>query len=303
MEILFGLQKKYLPDALSHEAWQKGINIPFQENDGGVTYQSWIYQTWVLLQRADIYCRLLHCLPAKGIFISQSQSVPPWFTPSEKVFFIDVPADGPPHEKAHLHLVQNKTQLSTLPKSHFMPHWPQPHLMKRDPNRGDRFEHVVYFGSPFNISKELTTDTWCERLKKELGITFRFLDRSDSWHDYRHVDAVIAIRSFSKLIHHNKPAAKLYNAWLAGVPFIGGCDSAYATDGIPGKNYLVAETPEEVFFHLKKLKEDRDFRNMLVSEGEKSGENFTQQATLQRWKELLEVTVPNMMKEQDGLLP
>ncbi len=79
---------------------------------------------------------------------------------------------------------------------------------------------------------------------------------------------------------------------MAGVPFIGGSDSAYAADGAPGKNYLVATSVEELLEHLKQLQENAALRTMLVQNGLQAGQVFTQEATLRYWKKLVEETIP-----------
>ncbi|MEI6417136.1 MAG: glycosyltransferase, partial [Verrucomicrobiota bacterium] len=117
------------------------------------------------------------------------------------------------------------------------------------------------------------------------------------WHNYSDVDAVIAIREVSSARYFHKPATKLYNAWLAGVPFIGGLDSAYAADGRPGVDYLVASSVEEAFQHLRRLKEDESFRHQLVLRGTESGKAFTREATLQQWKNFVLETLPNLVEQ------
>ncbi len=117
---------------------------------------------------------------------------------------------------------------------------------------------------------------------------------ADQWHDYSNVDAVIAIRDFSRARQLHKPATKLYNAWLAQVPFIGGNDSAYRSDGRPGVDYLIAQSPEQVLEHLRKLKEDPAFRAHLIQNGFESGKKFNRSATLERWKSLIQETLPGL---------
>lgn len=117
------------------------------------------------------------------------------------------------------------------------------------------------------------------------------------WHDYSDTDVVLAIRDFSRSSHYNKPAAKLYNAWLAGIPFIDGRDSAYAADGLPGTNYLVATSPQQVLDQLHRLKEDFAFRKQLVTRGKEAASAFSHQAILLQWKQLVQETLPALAQQ------
>ena len=221
--------------------------------------------------------------------VSASFGVDPPLSPD--VFLVDIVADSLPHPAAHFYIVQNREHAEQLPNALFMPHWPQSRLMPRDSARGARFENVVFFGDVENLAKEFTSMRWIQRLQQELGLTFK-IQSPAQWHDYRDVDCVIGIRDFSTSLHLHKPATKLYNAWLAGVPFIGGRDSAYASDGHPGEDYLVATSLEEVFQCLKRLKEEVALRGMLVENGFQIGKAFTKEATLERWKKVIQETLP-----------
>lgn len=262
------------------------------------TFHSWISQTWKIFQQANIRCQLVEDPHIKGVIILMADMVKfSWgadkIAPRD-LFLVDVVADGLPSPQAHFYILQNRSYARFFPRSFFMPHWPQPSLIPRDPARNTRFEHICFFGVAANFASELQSQTWTQRLKKELGIVFTIRPASQ-WHDYRDVDGVIAIRQFPSVRHFHKPATKLYNAWLAGVPFIGGCDSAYAADGHPGKDYLVATSPEEVFQHLKRLKEDLPFREMLVQNGHRAGASFSKEATLAEWKKLIDEVLPPLV--------
>ncbi len=108
---------------------------------------------------------------------------------------------------------------------------------------------------------------------------------------------MVAIRDFSNKPYNNKPATKLYNAWLAGVPFIGGCDSAYASEGSPEKDYLVAKSPEELLQQLRRLQQDLELRTRLVQRGSQVVQNFTVEKTLERWKKLIQEILPQRAQE------
>jgi len=291
-KISFCLPEECIPNAECERAWKEGKLVPRIEF---TMFYSWIYQSWQRLREADIACTLSTKLLEPGVIVTLGNYLitalgEDGMMPQE-TFLVDVVADRAPHPGAQLHVVENKLQARLLPHAIFIPHWPQRGLIPRHPNRGLRFENVVFFGEPKNLAPELRSKEWQERLSQELGISF-YLQGNQGWHDYSNVDAVIAIRSFSPSRHLNKPATKLYNAWHAGVPFIGGVDSAYAADGRPGVDYLVATSLEEVFTHLQQLKDSPTLRSRLVQEGSCSAKNFTHEVILQHWKKLVQETIP-----------
>lgn len=291
--VSFYLPEHFFPNKELQKIWQE--ELPFSLLNNHIGPQTWIYQTWHLLTKAGIRCQLTTKLPSHGIVLvwdaagprSLAEPLPP------NIFFVDIATHTIPHPKANLVLVQNRMLARKLPNTLFVPLWPQAHLQPRDPQRSTRFEHVCFLGEPQNCASELFSEEWFQKLRQKLGLFFE-LREYNRWHDYRDVDAVVAIRSFSGEEYPSKPATKLYNAWLAGVPFIGGADSAFAADGIPDKNYLVAKSLEETLDHLKHLKEDLSFRTSLVENGRQASQYITKEATLRYWKKLVEEILPTI---------
>ena len=298
LELNFAIPNEILPSTEWIQAWDEGRLISLEEEGKCVTTHSWIYQTWSLLQNSGIPCNLLEAIPVSdiAIFLSMSLSSKHKTSINPNLFLIDIVAHSHPHPAAQLHLVHNKAHARWLPRSLFIPHWPQPYLIPRDPDRGDRFENVCFLGDPEQLALEFVFPSWNERLEKELQLHFQ-IKTADQWHDYSDVDAVIAIRDISSARYLDKPGTKLYNAWHAGVPFIGGLDSAYAADGRPGIDYLVASSVEEAFQHLRRLKEDKLFRHQLVLNGTESGKTFTREATLQQWKIFILEKLPKLVEQ------
>ena len=295
MNIFFYIPKEFLPTTNILEEWNHEKKSPPIRETGLVSpTHNWICQTWALLTTAGVPCHLTTQLPSRGTIFSLSSFLHPSCKPPENVFLIDIVADGKPHPAAHLHLVQNRRQAERLSHALFMPHWPQPHLIPRDPNRGDAFETLSFFGHDQNLATELQSAQWRYDLQHDLGMRLH-LPSVHEWHNYVDTDVVIAIRDFSKSRHFHKPATKLYNAWHAGVPFIGGRDSAYAADGHPYIDYLVATSPKQVMKHLQRLKEDLSFRSSFVKHGLQSRNLFTHQAILAYWKQLIEETLPALL--------
>jgi hypothetical protein len=98
--------------------------------------------------------------------------------------------------------------------------------------RFDRFENVCFFGERSNLAPELPTAAGKAGSEANLALT--------SWSAVRIAGmttvkpTVLWRREVSDVPRTCKASHELYNAWLAGVPFIGGMDSAYTADGMPG---------------------------------------------------------------------
>jgi len=286
------LPDKYLPNGPDQEAWKSGSIRKLEESGKITCAQCWIYQTWAALSAAGIPCELSSAIPGEGILLALSGFFHDSWRPPRGVFFADIVADFLPHPSAHLHIVQNGTHARRLPRSVFMPLWTHPNLVARDPSRGATFENVCFLGDPGNLAPELRSREWQDQLEKTPGLRLD-VRRADRWHDYSDVDCVLAIRDFTRSRQLHKPGTKLYNAWLAGVPFIGGNDSAYAADGNCGVDYLKAESPEAVLAHLRRLRDDPAFRSSLVANGREAGKAFTRDKTLRRWERLVMETLPD----------
>lgn len=297
-KVFFCMTEDCFPTPAWREKWEKGKFLKFAELNKSLTVHTWLYQTGTLLQQAGVECyfftKMPH-LPHRGIIVTMSGLLycyPKGLRFSSSLFVAGIVADaGIPHPTAMLHLIPNKITTKHLPFTEFIPHWPQPFLIPRDVRRGERFETIAFMGDPQNIAPELCSKEWHLRLEKELGLRFVCRD-FDDWHNFSDVDAIVAIRDFSTRRFYYKPAHKLHNAWLAGVPFIGGRESAFIGDGNPGHDFLIAHSAEEVFSYLKQLKEDPVFRSKLVKNGNQSVTAFTREAVLQSWKSLVQETLP-----------
>jgi hypothetical protein len=293
MEFHFYLPERYLPDADRQEAWRSGKITRLEEGGKIACAQCWIFQTWLALERSGFPAHLTHSMPSDGVLVTLTSCVGADFRAPDGVFFAGIVADSLAHPQAHLHVVQNSAHKRRLWNAAFIPLWPHPNLIPRDPARLDRFENVCFFGENSNLAPELAGRGWQRKLKDELGVNF-IVCGADRWHDYSEADCVVAVRGFGRSAYLHKPATKLYNAWLAGVPFIGGMDSAYAADGEPGGNFLRATTADELFAHIRHLKEEPELRDRLVAAGRLAGKSFTVEAILGRWKHLLGDTVQRL---------
>jgi hypothetical protein len=227
----------------------------------------------------------------EGTIVTLSNFLHPGFRASNNQCIAAVVADFLPHPGAHIQILQNAAPAQRLPGSVFIPHWPQPNLIPRAPARGRRFETLAYFGDPQNLAPELRSSDFLLQLRTrcELELSFRGPDR---WHDYSDVDAVLAVRDFSRAAHLHKPATKLYNAWLAGIPLVTGHDSACAADGVAGQDHLRVDSPADLINALERLKIDHAFRENIVAAGQKKTASRSRDAVRQIWIDFLNQKLP-----------
>jgi hypothetical protein len=289
LQIHFYMPENCLPPAEERAAWMSGTPTRLEQSGKAASVQCWIYLTYARLRNSGLPVQLVHQFPSRGIVVALTGNIPPGYQVPEEIFLVGVVADGVPHPSAHFHVLQNAAHANRLPNSCYLPHWPQPGLIPRDPDRGDRFENLVFFGDPRNLAPELRDPDFASRIREKFGIEFRAAE-SDRWHDYSEVDAVLAIRAFGSKSFLRKPASKLYNAWQAEAPFLGGADSAFSSHGCPGLNYLRCTSLGEVEAALSKLRNDIAFRRRMVREGRLATEAFLPGKVFERWAAFLAET-------------
>ncbi len=272
----------------------------------GLGIYAWTFQTYLRLQADSFPCKLVSKLPSEGIIIFHQNALQAHkkpLKPGKNQLFIFIKAESKPYGYAQLHVVQNPTELLTVKDSYYLPHWPQPGLIPRDPLRGDRFENIAFFGHKINLAPELFKFAWEQQLN-DLGLRWypivnsnHWLDYSqikNPWNNYREIDAVVAVRSFDNIPGYpNKPPTKLFNCWLAGVPAILGCESAYRAEGKNCIDYLEVNSLADLLSVLKRLKEDKMLRNKLVENGYKSSLNIHPRNITNKWRDfLMQVAIP-----------
>jgi hypothetical protein len=181
-----------------------------------------------------------------------------------------------------------------------MPLWPQPGLIPRDPGRGTRVENVAFKGYVGNLLPELRGEAFAAFMTRH-GLRWQLdtvVDRDISrpvqaaWHDYRDVDVVLALRPGGEREHTHKPATKLYNSWLAGVPAILSPDYAFRELRRGPLDYLEVDSVAGTQDALRKLQADPGLYMAMVANGHERAREFTADALAHRWDVLLFDTLP-----------
>lgn len=117
----------------------------------------------------------------------------------------------------------------------------------------------------------------------------RFVNRfQGEWHDYQHVDAVLAIRDCPPVVLATKPASKLINAWKAGVPALLGPEPAYRELRTSPLDFLEAASAEAVLDSIDRLQQESGLYRRMTEHGAKRAQAFDVNMLTQKWISLLE---------------
>ena len=301
LPVYFILPERFMPD-----------RIPRSVNEGwrgfGLGIHAWTLQTYLRLREIGFNCELVTEMPRTGLVVAHGhalRSLGRSHTRSPEVLLICVKGDGDWVSDADLHIVQNLDEARKRYDSHYLPHWPQPGLLPRDSTRGNRFDVVSFFGHERNLAPEIVSPDWAQSLSG-MGLEWQPILSTNHWLDpagidarvidYRGVDVVVAVRSFEKRdmrrtrSYCQKPATKLYNAWLAGVPAVLGVESAFRAERQSDLDYIEVASIEEATDALRRLKSDPALRTAMVANGQRRAAEVEPESIVQAWRSFLTQT-------------
>lgn len=264
----------------------------------------WTVQTYCNLKKIGFPCHLTNVFPNKGIVLAHRDALENGgFKVESEAMLICIKAEREGHPAAQLHVVQNPRDRN-FRNSYFMPHWTQPQLVGRDSSRGDRFKTIAYFGRPENLAPELQDPAWQQKLQ-DMGLEWRIYENREEWTDYSQIDAVISARSFDrrKLSQTNcffyKPATKLYNSWLAQVPAVLGCESAFQGERRSKLDYFEASSVQSAIAALQNLRDNPALRQAMQENARSRAAEILPQQTTLRWRNFLQqVAIPAYQRWQ-----
>ena len=258
---------------------------------------AWTVQTWCRLRDFGVGGIEIATQPAAGrINLSKSKTLSRRGSDPD-LFQVSIQADYPRILWAQFHIQQNADQLCE--DSTFIYHWPQAGIVSRNADR-TAVERVGFLGS---LGGNLAAGEarWHEMLARR-GL--EFVARSpDRWHDFSDIDIAIGLRSFGYARHSRKPASKLVNAWLAGVPFIGGSDSAFSQVGTVGIDHLVAHNFEEALSQIDRLRSDPVLYAAIVAAGHARARRFSFERIAAQWVEMFEGPIAARYRQWEARLP
>ena len=258
----------------------------------------WTLQTYLYLKTSGYSCELVNEIPQEGVILSHRDFLIDSFRPDLKLLLICLRADVDRHPYSQLHIVQNPYQeILKSPvnfwESHFIPHWPQPSIIQRDPKRGNTFKNVAFIGNEGNLVTEFKDEYWYSQLEK-LELHFQRKLNHSEWHNYSDIDVIVAVRSLGSTNDwKGKPASKLYNAWYAGVPAILGYESAFRAERKNKLDYLEATSLEEVIDSLKLLKDNEALRQAIIENGKLRAQEIDLHNMVLKWQTFInDIAIP-----------
>src|ERR1700737_3184922 len=74
----------------------------------------WTLLTYLRLKQHIGHCRMTSVLPAAGLLVAHRVSVPFKYRPPHGVLFICICGDATPHPYAHIQIVQNPAQVTSV---------------------------------------------------------------------------------------------------------------------------------------------------------------------------------------------
>ncbi len=250
----------------------------------------WVVQTWIQLRRRGCDVQLTRQLQPGAINVLANIEVTRRDVRPDCYLVVCRHDLGRPGI-CHRRIVQNELNVwdST---DHLVPHWPQPGLLQRDPARGTRVERLVFMGGPNNLdpafrSPEFRAALAAEGVTLDIGRESRPDDAPVEWCDYRDADLVLAVRNLTHYDASNKPASKLVNAWLAGVPALLGPEPAFRALYVDERDFVEVRRPEDVLRAVRRLRAEPERYRAMIERGFTRGREFTADAVARRWWEVL----------------
>lgn len=241
-------------------------------------HDQWVVRTFVFLRRLGIDADLSGEVAYDRINLLDQNDIDLCRAPS-RAFLVTIRADRDPSFVSAMEIVQNNSSVWSR-RNVFVPHWPQPGLLPRDPTRGMTVRRVAYFGKADNLAPEFRDGDFRAELDR-IGI--EFVVRERSWDDYRDVDVILAIRAGSRSYTGSKPASKLVNAWIAGCPAILGPEHGFMELRRDTLDFLSARTVRGAIEHLQFLKDHPETYAAMVHRGRARAAAWSTDRVAEEW--------------------
>lgn len=278
---------------------------------------SWVAQTFLRLRAAGHPVALAGEAPESGLVVFHAKhkhALARSANGRNGLVFVAIRADNSAPLLADFEVLQSG-RFADNRNRFWIPFWPQPGLLERDPARGTTLERVAYMGRIENLHPEFRGAPWRQALH-DLGLEWvlrevRFERARGSgrdgkangakpasagpaidWEDYRALDAVIAVRPWEPHLRFAKPASKLINAWRAGVPALVGPEYACREIRHSPDDFLEVADASQALAALRRLREEPGLYARMVAAGQARAPEFSFAALTRRWAELLYETIP-----------
>lgn len=262
----------------------------------------WILQTFLRLRAAGAAVELVDAPPESGLLVMHADDFDRALGQAASrsaLTLVVARSDRAPQPLADFGIVQNA---AAADRSHFfIPSWLQPGLIPRARSRATTLANVSYFGSIRELDPDLANDAWVEALRARnlkwdaRTITFGGNDRlyeRVSWNDYATTDLIVALRPGSAWNARSKPAAKLQNAWAAGVPAVLSPEAAYREVRRSSLDYIEVRSSTEALEAIDRLRQNPGLYADMVQNGLERAKEFQPERLVSRWRQVLWEEIP-----------
>jgi hypothetical protein len=269
--------------------------------------RAWVLQTHLRLRAAGFACALVDSVPREGIVLFHNKHerlVRRGLPRGGRPVLVGLRADNREALAAEFELVQNG-RFAEPGRRIVMPLWPQPGLVPRAPGRGPAVRRIAYKGFLANLHPAFLGERWRSFLAAR-GIEW-LVDAAEyrrgaatdraalDWSDFSTVDCVLAVRRPERKTDFSKPATKLVNAWLAGVPALLGAEYAYRELRRSELDYLEIDPDDPLGAAeraVERLRAAPALHAAMVENGRARAREYDVPALTARWIELLGTTLP-----------
>ena len=250
---------------------------------------SWVVQSYIQLRRRGLEVSLVPGYVPGRICVTSYEDLRISDRPFTS-FVVACRHDRGRPEICDLRIVQN--QLNVVDDTdHYLPHWPQPAIRPRDPERGTRVESIAYHGRTPSLDPAFRGEAFRDALaQRGMELVTGEVDNTAKraqWADYRTADVVLAVRHLTPAHLAVKPPSKLLNAWIAGCPALLGPEPAYRQLRRSDLDYLEVGTPEEALAALDRLRVDPGLYTAMVENGRRRAAELTPDRIAGQWRDLL----------------
>jgi hypothetical protein len=272
---------------LKHRLNSRSINDIISK-DGKDGRDSWIIQAYCRLKEKGFNVKLSHCYIPDELCIAHYDDVV-FEKDAWKSFVVSIRADRERTFICDLELVQSPASKEHA-NAFFINNWPQPGLIPRSSNRGNKLKRLGFFGPAKNLGAQYRSDYFVKELGK-LGVELVIRENREEWADYSDIDAVLAVRDGSTNFLASKPASKLINAWIAGVPAFVGDEPAYEYHRRSEYDFIRISSSEEAIGQLKRLKDSPSLYATYRKQAQVRGKEYGPEKIINEWIELLNTEI------------
>lgn len=302
------------PEELQNVGNKKLDELSYWMEAGKTRRRVWIVRTYLNLSRNNPDIQISDQVPDQGIVVLLTE---PFFLkefkkqikqyPQKKnnIIVATIRADILHHRcyLGDIEIVQN-SKFSDDRIIFFVPHWTQPAMIPRDKSRGNKIENIVFKGYVNSIHPGFKSETWSDFLKAN-NLKFELASNENTsvvprWHDYSNADLVIAVRpQYSKGdLRYEKPATKLINCWIAGVPAIVGKEYAFQELKKSSLDYLEVDNVNEAINEVRKLLNEPELYRSMIKNGLERSNEFTDQKIKDAWIYALQEGSQNILNSK-----